>query len=329
MENISKKQAIVDLIISYESQLEFSSALHPKNATDQKKAFLAEEIENPTFEYHKVNVPKIHFPELDASEPLSDLYQERMQHMVFLAQLLEAIGDGKKFTAISNQVFPLYELDEKVAVEYIQQLPQKTDTLLTAKDAKQAFERELQQLSLNDWTVEILPDISSRMFVNQWKKLVGVRADIQLTPEELNALTWHEIGVHVLRAANGQKHKEPLFHVGTRKGRLFEEGVACYVENPQGPARIFLRHHAVQLAQTSSFRTVWQNLVEKGVSVEEAWNMTLRVKRGLSGASQPGGFTRDAVYAQAFLEMKEYMEQGGDIAPLLAAPIHPDEIQLV
>lgn len=321
-----QRQRVVDLIIEYESLLEFSSALHPQNVAEQKEKFLQGAIENPVFTYKNLNLPPVDFPELDSSVPLAGFYKDRMNLTIMLADLLRSVGDDDAFVTRSAQVFPVLDV-ELPPVKYT--TSKDTGPRLNSRDIAERFEAALHEYGLEDWSVQVLPDISSRMFVNQWQQVIGIRRNVKASAAEVERLVKHEIGVHVVRAANGRRQTEPLLHVGTRRGRLFEEGVACYIENPKGPKRIFTRHQIVRTAQAGSFRDTWQSLLDLGISEQTAWVMTLRVKRGLQNTAFPGAFTRDALYAQAFMDMKKYMEAGGKLPPLLSAPIHHEEVQIL
>ena len=318
------RRQLVDLIIQYDAQCEFSTALHPLNEKEEKEKFLRGDVRCPTFQYKKPEKLQFNFPNVEVEDEIDQLYVDRIEHTKALGALLQAVGDDEHFTRLSKAAFPVHIISAlNVHVEEPATLTLSTEEIVTA------FQDALNSYGLSDWNVEVHADISSRMFVNQWKKIVGIRKGLMLAEEELAGLIRHEIGVHVLRSVNGQKQQEPLLHVGTRNGRLFEEGIACYMENSDGPWRIFLRHHAVCLAQTRCFRDTWNGLVALGLSDEDAWSATLRVKRGLAETCRPGGFTRDALYALAFLDMQKYAKAGGKVEPLLSAPIAPDEIDLL
>ena len=315
---------LVDAVKAQEKLIDFSKWLHPTNEQDQKEAFLRGKIENPIFKYQLINIPNFIPLNVAVDDPIDQLYKDRIQFTEGLTSLLQAIGDDEKFSRISQEVFPYKDLDYQISIE------EKSDNnKIDAEEIRKRFLKELKDLNIEGWTVEIVDNISSRMMVSYPEKAIRIKKGISINNKELEELTHHEIGVHVLRSANGRIQTEPLLHIGTVAGRFFEEGVACFLENPEGPYRIFLRHFAVKIAQNSSFRETYNLLIEKGLSQNEAWSMTLRVKRGLTDTSKLGGFTRDAIYAQAFSEMKEYMKDGGELSLILSAPIHPREIDFL
>jgi len=322
--NLAQKRQITDAIIQLESHLEFSTALHPVNTEEQKSQFLSGEIQEPSFVYAQQGVSDIAFPDVAVETELDALYRDRIGFTKSLVLLLGLIGSDQEFSSLSQVLFSVGHIGKEPVL-----LKKKEEATVSAEQVVQTFRQALLSCNLTDWKVETSHACSSRLFVNQWTKKVVVREDVSLTTEELSTLTRHEIGVHVLRYARGSAQQEPLLRVGTLLGRLGEEGVACYVENPQGHSRWYLRHLSVQTALSHSFRETWQVLQESGCSPEEAWVHTLRVKRGLADGASHGAFTRDTLYAQGYEEILHYVQGGGDLAPLLSAPIHHQEVELL
>ncbi|MDA1208969.1 MAG: DUF1704 domain-containing protein [bacterium] len=322
------RQEIANIIQEAEKHLNFSTLLHPLNADAQKEGFLSDKIEEPTFMYIDAHIPDVEFPVFDDEGSVADLYRERMDHVSLLAGLLKAVGNDAVFTQLSLDVLPIksISLDKRHEKSVIMHAEATFDAPMIAERFMQA----LAQIGCTDWSVEIRNNISSRLTADQWEKLLIIREDVVLSEDALHALIRHEIGVHVLRSINGAKQAEPILHVGTTRGRLIEEGVAIYMERKGGPlsSRVQLRHQAVTYAQTHSFRETWQMLREHGCSKEGAWRYTVRVKRGLIHGASHGGFTRDAFYAQGYEEMKRCMANGFNLAAVLSAPIHPEEIDL-
>ena len=56
-----------------------------------------------------------------------------------------------------------------------------------------------------------------------------------------------------------------------------------------------LRVIACQWAVSKGFYELF-NLLNNYVSIDDSWNLTLRVKRGLEDTSQVGGFLKDSLY---------------------------------
>jgi len=310
--------------VDAEAHMEFSVCLHPSNEREQREKFFAGEIQEPLFTYKDQHVLAPEFPDFMVEHETDALYRDRIGHTKGVALLLQLVGQDDEFSQLSQVLFPVTEVSDMPTGE-----SPLEEGNVDANAVIAAFQVAMKECAAEGWTLEIVEDCSSRMYVNQWSKKVAVRSDVLISEEELPALVRHEIGVHVLRSERGRAQKEPILHVGTLRGRLVEEGVACYIENPQGHPRIFQRHLAVRTALNHSFRETWQLLCDEGCTKEDAWTHTLRVKRGLKDGTSHGAFTKDAVYAQGYEEIRTYIEEGGEFAPLLSAPIHPSEIELL
>ncbi|HLD32748.1 MAG TPA: tyrosine/phenylalanine carboxypeptidase domain-containing protein [Candidatus Peribacteraceae bacterium] len=318
---LEDRRSIAQAVIAAEKQMEFSVMLHPANAAEQREKFLSGAIEEPIFAYGACVVPAMNFPEITMGTELEALYRDRIGQTRGLALLLRLVGHDSEFSALGQVLFPVTEVENPPPFS-----KEKEELSIGAEEIMRTFQEALVACGIEGWEVKLERHCSSRMFVNQWEKKIAVRADVRITPKELSALTRHEIGVHVVRYAHGCMQREPLLHVGTSRGRLVEEGVACFAEHPDGHPRLYERHFAVQMALEHSFRETWQALCEYGCSPEDAWVHTLRVKRGLTDGASHGAFTRDALYAQGFETVRAYISGGGRLDSLLSAPVHPEEI---
>ncbi len=54
---------------------------------------------------------------------------------------------------------------------------------------------------------------------------------------------------------------------------------------------------------------------------EDAFTLTLRVKRGLGDTSKPGAFTKDYLYLDGYYHVKEYVRKGGSLHALYTGKI--------
>jgi hypothetical protein len=126
-----------------------------------------------------------------------------------------------------------------------------------------------------------------------------IRLPILLTESALKGKIHHEIESHYLRVLNHLAHHWPS-PVESRAFRATEEGLAnlhSYLEEPTKIMRkTCLSYVAAYMAQTSSFRELFNYLQELGASQQLAWSIALKNKRGLEDTSQMSSFTKDIVY---------------------------------
>ncbi len=65
------------------------------------------------------------------------------------------------------------------------------------------------------------------------------------------------------------------------------------------------------------FRAVFDTLIARGFSEDEAFHLTLRTKRGLADADEPGAFTKDHCYFTGRCAVEDFVEAGGRVEVLL------------
>jgi uncharacterized protein (TIGR02421 family) len=166
-------------------------------------------------------------------------------------------------------------------------------------------------------------DVGQRtLFINKQRRF---------SKEEIQRLIVHEIGTHITRAENGKKHKHKLFLMGFPNYLVTEEGLAVYNEERAGLLHNDLlktyagRVVAVDLALQSSFSSVYTTLREY-FSDEDAFRLTMRVKRGLKDTSKPGGFTKDYFYLEGYYRVKEFVKKGGSLDSLYTGKIGIEHI---
>lgn len=191
------------------------------------------------------------------------------------------------------------------------------DTIGDAEAAK-----ILQQYAtdhLLPWKIKLRKNISSKAGLDSRSKYLLIKKGERFAPGELASLAVHEIETHIFRKENGALQRLPsLFGGGFAGPPTTEEGLAFFNEalGQHDPRRVLLvaaRTIAAHLARKHSFYSVFHNLDALGLPLPYAWNVTVRVKRGLSDTSGPGSFTKDHHYLKGYLEVKNFLDKGGDM----------------
>lgn len=206
-------------------------------------------------------------------------------------------------------------------------IEEPADLNVTAEALKGLLEQRLGYYGLDHWTVCFVDSASSRVTVSPSQRQVRVAEGARFNQEDLKRLFVHEIDTHILRAENGAR--QPYYKVlasGLHGYIETEEGLALLNEDLTGTLDqdtiriIALRVLAVAWSQKLSFHDTYRQLV-RFVQPQTAYNMTLRVKRGLRDTSQPGGFPKDYTYFSGWLKLKEYHKAGGDLRQLYVGKI--------
>lgn len=314
----------------------------PVNGEEEKARFFAEPGYNPQFVYLQLTDEQYRgaVERLEAIQPdgsaIGQLFHHTRNYLARRLELRRAVGgtrfwDPTLYEVPSEDLVQIAEriLDSHVPEEFT------TDAIHGADRMRAMFEQALRQHGLTDWKVIARPHISSTN-VESANRTIIIRADGLYSMTMMKRLVVHEIETHVLRAANGYLQPLRIFGAAVIPGYLAtEEGLALvneeragYVDNDRLrllAARVLASH----LALLTSFREIYQQLRDYGVSEEEAWITVKRTKRGLGDTTLPGGFIKDHVYLWGKIKLEQYLVAGGDLARLYVGKIGLEMIDLV
>lgn len=137
--------------------------------------------------------------------------------------------------------------------------------------------------------------------------VVSFRVPLKMDDEKLEALIRHELETHALRFRNHQIQPWKEYVSPAPGFRRTEEGLATLhtvlFRQNQSMRKSFLSYAAATIAETSSFREVYDYLRSVGCPKNTSWKVTVRVKRGYSDTSLPGAFTRELCYLEGTLQV--------------------------
>lgn len=328
----------VDRIVA-EVDLEIKLLFHltPVNLQEEKEKFLKNPNENPQFVYPELKFDpyalrqKLESIELDDST-LGLLFERKRQEILKKIDLLEKVGsDG--FTEASIKLFgePTNEL-VGIAQEVINDIPpdEEEEKEFSASEAAQKFEEVFRKYGLNNWRVKLKPSMVANCVAGKHNTLF-VREKARFSSREIKALIVHEIETHILTAENGKSQPYMIFSRGLAGYLTTQEGLAVYnTEKMFGVRRrSMLSVLASKRAMESSFSDVFDFLRGLRVPDERAFQVTMKVKRGLEDTGQPGGFTKDIIYLKGREEIKEFVQKGGELKDLYRGKFNLRDLDLV
>jgi len=198
---------------------------------------------------------------------------------------------------------------------------------LSAQEAASALQGYIDAYAL-PWRTQLRKSISSKAGLDSRSRYLLIKAEERFSPEEIQSLAIHEIETHIFRKENGLLQRLPyLFSEGFAGPPTTEEGLAFFNETrgPHDPRRMLVvaaRTIGVHLARTQSFYKVFQKLHTLGLPPSYAWNVTLRVKRGMSDTSRPGAFPKDHHYLKGYLGVRDFLNRGGDMRLLYTGKLN-------
>lgn len=193
---------------------------------------------------------------------------------------------------------------------------------MSAERSADLLRHALEHVGLDRWTVRVEPQMAARMSVRASQSLVRVRADATFSADDVRRLIVHELGTHVARAHNGARQALDLLGLGVSGYLATEEGLAVHNEvatlgpDPRGRRRYALRVIAVERALRGGFSDVMSELLDH-LEPEDAFDLTLRVKRGIADVGSPGAYTKDHVYLSGNMAVETHLADRPGDAPLL------------
>lgn len=176
-------------------------------------------------------------------------------------------------------------------------------------------------------SVSIRDDIPGVM-VSDGDLLIG--SDARVSADRLEALIEHEIGTHVLTAANGGTQPLQLLRVGLPGYEETQEALALLAEFVSGGLTrqrletLGARVVAVCcLVDGATFVQTFEELHRThGLAAGRAFHIAMRVHRS-------GGLTKDAIYLRGLDRLLRYLAEGNPLDPLLVGKLSLDHIAVI
>ncbi len=257
------------------------SDLHPLNLAAEKTKFFQSDTYNPQFHYLR----SFSTDELNKYGKPTPEFEEYIKKMIARHQPIH---------------FPTY--------------PQ-----MSTQTFSDAINNLCAQLQVPTIPVSFTPHQTARIMLT--KNGLSVRTPIFLDNQALEGLLNHEIQTHYLRRLNHQnlpvdivKAQDPI------QVKYTEEGLALlhtYLPAPQPFIKQFVGCYAQIIAQQSSFRSVYNELIKIGLSEEMAFRFAFKQKRGLEDTSNPGGFSKTHVYVVGASQVAEYFRDNPNLTSLI------------
>jgi len=319
--------------------VEILDAVTPLNYKDQRAAFLSNNgNSNPEFVYgaHKLdvfnvkralfNLPVEELPD----EDLVTLYSDIIESYVDKIDQLRSIGtsdfiyDSMRYYGepsekdIRNANFILHLPDEPTANETA---PLDSDQIISALE---------NFAQVRGYSYKITPSDTMIANILVSGTTIKVNRNARISETEMNALTHHEVGVHLVTTLNARNQPLKILSLGCPVNTMTQEGLAILCEYLAGFMDfsrlkvLALRVLAVDsMIREKDFKTTFAMLREEhNASDEIAFTITARVYRG-------GGFTKDYLYLQGLHQMLNAYETREDFNNLLGGKVSIDYLDLI
>ncbi|MDD5040582.1 MAG: DUF1704 domain-containing protein [Patescibacteria group bacterium] len=302
--NIDKK------VCSINEQINLLAGLKPVNLAEQQREFLKNPTKSPQFVYRKLTVDceqlrnELKKIPQNLNHPFIELYRRKIREIENKLSIIEHVGEPDALT-YAHELYGSVTYDQyEAAVRMLRQESMEADTSkkLRMDDVIDRIGHYLAEKKLTRWKIKILDSATADMQVNK-KNAIMVRKKAQITENRLRALIAHEIETHIFRLENGRLQRYRLFEQGTASYLPTEEGLAIYNQRrlniPLGAKHFSpaLNVIAAYHGQSMPFHELHRLLTaEYQQNPVRAWQLCVRVKRGLGDTTAPGAFMKDIVY---------------------------------
>jgi len=332
-------------IIEIDKAIKLLYHLKPINLEEETEKFFNKRNYNPQFEY-----PQLKFDPLELVEKLNKiqneiendeseigkLFQNKIEEISTKIELLESINE----TTFTENSIKLYGEPSKEEVKECKKLLEEInykklkekETQHSAEYAAKEFEKAFQKYKLDKWKVKFKKNMVTNCIAGKNNRLF-IKTNAKFTKSRIKALIVHEIETHILTAENGKQQEYQLFNRGFSGYLTTQEGMAMYnVEQQTGKS--FSKNYsalshvmATHYAKKHSFNQTFRKLLKLNIPEQQAFKSTLKVKRGFEDTSQTGTFTKDYIYYKGYKEIKNFIEQGGQLSELYIGKININDLE--
>jgi len=308
---------------NFRKTIDLTKDISPINLKEEKSRFIEclnkGQVTNPIFKYEKTeNINKIgvlqkfrdKFEMLNHS--FSKFYIKKINR-----EIDWIINFGKRDVNFEEWLSFLYGMPSNNEIESAKCLIKEVCPIID--DAIPRFsptcvKKKLEDVIINhygfhNWDI-VIESMVAKMAVNHLRRKIRINENVQFTENEINRLIIHEIGTHVLRGENGQKQYYLLFQYGFPDYLETEEGLAIYSEEKNNLRRdsdimkYCIRLLACDLCHKMSFSDLFQ-YINQYFDIDTSFDVSVRIKRGLIDTSEFGGYTKDQVYYNGYLKVRE------------------------
>lgn len=326
-------------------KIELLSYVNPINIEEEKQKFFASKyLSDPNFVYPSIDFDKFNLHREFFSQSiehiedatLRSLYEEIIYCYSGLVQCIETIGEGKKFYYNSLHSFGTPTEQDVENAKFILHFDSEDEhsEMFTPKYSCKEAESIFRDYAKSyDFTFDIKHSATMgaiAMVLNNIKALV-INSNHMFSENEMNVLTNHEIGVHMVTTMNGLLQPLKIFSHGFPNNEETQEGLAVFSEYMSGNLTIKrLKELAYRVIAVDSlakgypfsktFRLLHNNY---DLEREEAFYITVRAHRG-------GGYTKDYLYLTGLKKVYDFYKEGNNLDLLLTGKVsleHYEDIQ--
>lgn len=317
-------------IMSVDKKLNILKIITPKNILSERLKFIESKWEyNINLEYNKINldiesleneINNIEIPEI----PLWQIYERKKQEIIDKIWFIKAFDrqNIEKMNFYNQKLYwdvILNNLEYANKIILTRQKVKDEKRFLTFDNIKESIEKfnHIYWIDIN--LVE--KQIVSR-FMMSWNNL-NIKHWALVWEKEIRPIIAHEVEWHYLRKFNAKKTKYLIFERWTAWYISCEEWIAIFNQNKflskndKKYYYIFERYIFIDY-MINNWLTKTINKMKEFYNndYDAIFKYILRLKRGLKDVSKNYCFTKDLVYLNGYLEIKDFINNWWDIKEL-------------
>lgn len=317
--------------------------LVPANFDEEKRKFFISNTYNPQFrypqlpkEYFRKALWELKYAQLFSRDSLARTIEERrLEETIYKVELLLAIGNPDKITRVTEKLYQC-TFDRMYVDEAKQALGDSLSFSENQSDPERVrskFRKYLKRYGVEHWGIVISKQKDFNIQVRHKKERVRISEEVNLDFTSLDSLLAHEIDGHILRAVNAAKREEKIFENPLPFYIKTEEGLASYLGDYCAKnSELSKKHHAIKylgtyLALNKSFRDVYNFFLDNGFTSDMAFQRAVRIKRGFTDTSLPGCNVREAIYWEGMIDVREFIQNGGNINKLYMGKVGLEDLE--
>ena len=323
-------------IDSLVKKIEMLNYVNPTNIESEKEKFFSSKyLNDPVFTYPKRDFDKFSLHKeffalsIDdiEDERLRDFYEDIIYFYSGLIQCIETIGKGKRFYYNSLRSFGTPTEQDVENAKFILHFDSEDKgseifkPKYSATESHHFFREYSKKYSFN-YSIKNSSAMGAIAMVSNSIQALVLNENHTFSENEINVLTNHEIGVHMVTTMNALLHPLKIFSHGFPNNEETQEGLAVFSEYMSG-------NLTVKRLKELAYRVLAVNSLAKGYSFsrtfrmlhndydlnrEEAFYISIRAHRG-------GGFTKDYLYLTGLKKIYDYHQQGKDLSLLLTGKV--------
>ncbi len=317
-------------MIDIDKKLNILKIITPKNISSERLKFIESKGNYiPQLEYNDVHfdtkelllkINKIEIPDI----PLSSIFKRKKEEIINKLYFIQAFLE-QNVENLNYYGHLLYWDINTENLEYAKNVitnkePLKKETeFLTIEEIKKYITKFNYIYNIHIHLIE--KEIGSRFSV-KWDSLL-IKNGSLVWKREIRSVVAHEIETHYLRKINGLKSKYSIFSVGTADYLITEEWLAIYNQSKfvtKNDAKYYWaaeRYSLIDFWLKYSYREFVDELLRVyNYDYHSVFSYLVRLKRWLKDTSKNYIFLKDIIYINGFIQIKHFVENGGNINEL-------------